>query len=200
MMLEASDPQGDACWGHHRNRFVVLAGLRGIDPAERDDVANEAISRARKFLRQFSFRGPLAAWLNRIALNACNTWHRQRALHNARISLLPEPAGDEEVSVESLAVTWDETPEAALLASERSTVLDATLARLLSQRDLLILRHSFIETQYIDPQTQQPHPWRDQDIARLVGLAPASIPKTRERILTRLAGNIELRAVVEDLF
>ncbi len=106
----------------------------------------------------------------------------------------------EEDVIESLPAPSSAQPDETILRGEHLLILETTFERLLTHRDLLILHYSFVETKYLDAQTGQPRPWNDADIAQLVGLAPASVPKIRERIVQRLAKNLELKEIMTQLF
>lgn len=72
MMTQRGHQQGEDYWESYRRGFIKLAVKKGVDFADCEDMANEAISQAVKAFAQFAFRGSLNAWLYRIAANACN--------------------------------------------------------------------------------------------------------------------------------
>ena len=81
-------------------------------------------------------------------------------------------------------------------------LLDITLRRLLSHRDVLILRYSFFERYGIEETNgvRRVFQWTDERIAQQVGLAPSSVPTIRKRILKRLRSNPELVRLVKEIF
>ncbi|MBX7232910.1 MAG: sigma-70 family RNA polymerase sigma factor [Caldilineales bacterium] len=191
--------EGDDYWESYRRGFVKLAVKRGVDFTQCEDVANEAIAQALKAFSQYTFRGSLNAWLYRIAANVCNDWHSDRKRRAIVIPPSTAENTEEEDVTQSLPAPLSEQPDETILQDERHLILETTFSRLLTNRDLSILHYSFIETEYLDEQTRQPRPWNDADIARLVGLAPASIPKIRQRIVQRLAKNPELKEMMIQL-
>lgn len=199
MMSRRGYQEGEDYWESYRQGFARLAARRGVDYADCEDVANEAIAQALRAFSQYAFRGPLNAWLYRIAINVCNDWHKRRLRRAAVEAPLSTTEDPEKDVINSPLAPSSERPEEVLLHDERRLILQTTLERLLSDRDLLILHYTFIETEYIDDRTGQPRPWTDADIARLVGLAPASIPTIRGRVLRRLGEDPHLKEIMAQL-
>jgi RNA polymerase sigma factor (sigma-70 family) len=183
-------PEGERYWEAIRAWFVRLAVGYGVESAEAEDVAQDAWSRARQSLHTFVFRGRLRAWLRAIIVHACQQWYRQQK---------PEALSLDDPNWKGESISaGNEGPERALLQAERRLLLEATFERLLSHRNLLILRYSFPIGD--NSGAGQPLKWTDTRIARQVGLAPGSISATRDRILRRLATNPELVRLVEELY
>lgn len=200
MMSRRGQREGHDYWDSYRQGFARLAIRKGVDFADCEDVANEAVGQALKAFSQFAFRGSLDAWLYRIAVNACNDWHKRRSRRAAIDTPLPPTDNPEDDAIHSLPAPTSERPEETILEDERQLILRTTLERMLSDRDLLILHYSFVEVERLDQQTGQPRPWNDNEIARLVGLAPASIPTIRKRIVQRLASDPDLKEVMIQMF
>lgn len=185
-MAQPGLPEGEAYWKAVRDWFVQIATWYGIAPMEVEDVAQEAWCKARENLHTFAFRGRLRAWLRAIIVHACQQSYRRQ---KPDVISLDDPSWKDEITSNI------HDPEKALLQAERCLLLEATLKRLLSHRNLLILRYSFFgDTE------GRPTKWTDARIAQRVGLAPGSISATRDRILRRLATNQELVHLVEEIY
>jgi len=188
-MAQPGLAEGERYWEAIRSWFVRLATCYGIAPIEVEDVAQEAWNSARQSLHTFTFRGRLRAWLRAIIVHACQQWYRRRK---------PEIISLDDLDWESQSASTDDDPQKALLQAERRLLIEATLERLLSHRNLLILRYSFLLD---DTGTAgQPRKWTDTRIAQQVGLSPGSISATRDRVLRRLAANPMLVRLVEELY
>lgn len=199
MMMQPGHLDGERCWQAVRDWFVKLAASYGVASLDIEDVAQEAWHKARQGLHLFSFRSRLHTWLGAIILHACQDWHRRQ---RKRVTPLSLDHSETRTLAETIADAQIETPEEVLLQEERAMLLDITLERLLSHREVLILRHSFLERYGIEQvgDTSQLFRWTDERIAQQVGLAPSSIPSTRKRILERLKSNPELVRLVEEIF
>ena len=197
VMMQPGHPEGERCWEAVRVWFIQRATHYGVTLSEAEDVAQEAWQRARQSLRSFSFRSRLRTWLGAIILHACQDWHRRQGM--PIISLDPSEAI---TLAETVTDAQTETPEEVLLREERAMLLDITLRRLLSHRDVLILRYSFFERYGIEETdgVRRVFQWTDERIAQQVGLAPSSVPTIRKRILERLRSNPELVRLVKEIF
>lgn len=197
-LSDSSSRTADAYWERVRLRYLHICRASKVAPIDCEDVAHDALHRAQKHLSSYAFRGPLDAWLERIIRNTCARWHDQQGRNQWQS--LDEPADDDLPPLEKLPSAGTPDPEDSVLRAERRSLLEATLAQLLSQRDLLILRYSYLETHYVDEVTLQPKRWKDADIAQKVGLAPSSIPTLRKRAQQRLAANKDFVRLVGNLF
>jgi RNA polymerase sigma factor (sigma-70 family) len=194
MMAQVGLPEAERAWETVRTWYCGFAVSYGVAPVETEDVAQQAWHQARRRLPSYAFRGRFHAWLRAIILRACHQWYRRPKPET--VSLNDADWSDE------VTPGGDISPERMLLEAERRLLLEVALQRLLSHRDLLILRYSFLEPgrSAENGDRGQPLKWTDERIAPLVGLAPASLPTIRERILQRLAGDPALLRLVEDLF
>jgi RNA polymerase sigma-70 factor (ECF subfamily) len=86
----------DALCPRHLPRLYVLAVRVGADPADAEEIAQDAMVRAWRNARAFDpARGALAGWLNRIAVNLaidrCRAQVRQAALTEDIAAPEPDP-------------------------------------------------------------------------------------------------------------
>ncbi len=141
-----------------------------MDSLDVEDVAQEAWHKAREKLGSFAFRSRLRTWLRRIILYTCLDWRRSRREETALLPLDPLEA----VTLKEFTDSQVMNPEEAVLQEERALLLELTLQRLLSHRDVQILRYTFLEPYGIEQSGDVPRAfrWTDERIAQQVGLAP----------------------------
>ncbi len=191
-MLQPDSPDGCRLWEAVRHSYVRLASCHVAAP-EAEDVAQEAWEKAIAAIGSFGFRSRLAAWLRTIIVHRCKDWYRRNRRR------LGNPALDDPDQGDGPPDDNDgEAPEEAVLCEERLLLLDTTLKRKLSPRDLQILRRTY--ELYVHGEDDDPDDWDDKRIAEEAGLAPSSIPQIRKRILKRLKEDPEFRSLVEELF
>ena len=197
VMMQPGHPEGERCWEAVRAWFIQRATHHGVAPSEAEDVAQEAWYKARQSLHLFSFRSRLRTWFGAIIFHACQDWRRRQKVP----PILLDPT-EVMILVETSTDARTETPEEVLLREERAMLLDITLRRLLSHRDVLILRYSFFERYGIEETdgVRRVFQWTDERIAQQVGLAPSSVPTIRRRILERLRSNSELVRLISEIF
>jgi len=121
-----------------QRRAARIAYYHLRDPAEVDDVVQEAFLRAFRYLPSFRDAQFFVLWFTRILVNAC--FDRLRAKRRRARWLVPSDAS------ESLAAEGppgsESSPEATLLAKERWANLKAAIGRLPArQRTAVILIH-----------------------------------------------------------
>jgi RNA polymerase sigma-70 factor (ECF subfamily) len=131
-------------------RLVRLCRLLLDDPMEAQDVAQEVFM---KLMQRPPAPGPEAAWLTRVAINACHDRRRSWWWRWTRRS--------EDASAMSLVATGP-TPERWSLGGELGTrVWEAFRALPRRQREVFALRH-FEE-------------WPTAEVAEALGLSPGSV-------------------------
>ena len=193
-MLQPDSIEGERDWEAIRRSFARLAASYGVTPTAVEDAVQEAWYKATKGLGSFAFRSRLSVWLRSIIAHTCRDWYRRNRASMDVASLdgleqaggpLPDPSA--------------ENPEEFVLERERLLWLEAGLRRLLSQRDLQILRYTYGQPAG-DGGDGPPGEWNDQRIAEEVGLAPSSVASVRRRILKRLRDHPDLRELIGDLF
>lgn len=198
VMAQLGHPEGERCWEAIRAWFVQQAARYGVDSLDVEDVAQEAWRKAREKLGSFAFRSRLRTWLRRIILYTCLDWRRSRREEIAPLPLDPLEA----VTLKEFADSQAMSPEEAILQEERALLLELTLRRLLSYRDVQILRYTFLEPYGIERigDVTRAFRWTDERIAQQVGLAPSSVSTIRKRILERLKSDPEWARLIEEIF
>jgi RNA polymerase sigma factor (sigma-70 family) len=199
VLLAPDTPAGAGAWQRVLGWFEHVALGAGVPSMDAEDVAVEALTSAMRALPAFGFRCSLGGWLYVIIKHASTRYFRGRKLVTSSL-IITDEAG-EEVAVD-LPEKRTEEPEEIALHNERLFLLDATLRRLLKERDLAILRYSFFDTESIELRdgVARRCAWTDRRIAERIGLASASVPVIRGRILQRLAQDPVWQQFVVDQF
>jgi RNA polymerase sigma-70 factor (ECF subfamily) len=103
------------------------------------DILQETFLATIRSVRDFRAEAKLSTWLFRIAANACRKMHRRGKFEPARRLSLDELMPSEEER--AMLASAGDTPEAALLRTDRREVLEAGIAALdPGYRAVLILR------------------------------------------------------------
>jgi RNA polymerase sigma-70 factor (ECF subfamily) len=109
---------------HNQRLYRVACGILG-DPAEAEDVMQDAYVRAYAHLDQFAGRSTFATWLTRIAVNEALARTRWRSRF-VEIDAMPEPRKDAMPSLWSS----EKGPESQAVARSLQAVLEAAIAAL----------------------------------------------------------------------
>ncbi len=111
----------------HRQRVYALALRMVRNPADAEDLAQEAFLRAFRALPTVDLTRPFLHWLLRITTNACLDHHRRR---KARPELLGPPPGIDEDDWEPRDADPGPLPDHAVESRESSEWLERVLAGL----------------------------------------------------------------------
>ena len=119
----------------HQHALVNLIRGLGANPADAEDIAQDAFVRAYRSLGRFRGASRFKTWLFQIAINAARThWTKTQA----RGELPMDPAGDDERSRASASQPSSRGFESTLLARD---AIDRALATLpLELREAVVLR------------------------------------------------------------
>src|SRR4029079_2271763 len=109
---------------HNQRLYRVACGILG-DPAEAEDVMQDAYVRAYAHLDQFAGRSSFATWLTRIAVNEALARTRWRSRF-VEIDAMPETRKD------ALPSLWspDKGPESQAIGRSLQAVLESAVAAL----------------------------------------------------------------------
>jgi RNA polymerase sigma-70 factor (ECF subfamily) len=109
---------------HNQRLYRVACGILG-DPAEAEDVMQDAYVRAYAHLDQFAGRSSFATWLTRIAVHEALARARWRTRF-VEIDAMTDPRKD------ALPSLWapEKNPEAQAVAKSLQTVLESSIAAL----------------------------------------------------------------------
>lgn len=70
---------------HHAPLIMNIVAPYTHNHHDREELYQEISARLWRHRAQYSGRGPLSAWINRIAHNCCKDWHRSRASRAAAV-------------------------------------------------------------------------------------------------------------------
>ena len=182
-MLDPLHPDHGMYWSEFYLWCQSVSATLIPDASEREDFLQDLFFHFQRKLDKYRFQKPLQNWAFAVIRNFLRDRYR-RQQRRKTISL--------EDFRESLTTARPSAQE-LVEQKERVVLLDRMLEKLLSDRDLLILRLTLQKSEGGKKMT-------DADIAREVGLSLSSVSKTRRRILARLRNDPDLRALVAALF
>lgn len=182
-MLDPLDPDHGMYWSEFYLWCQSVSATLIPDASEREDFLQDLFFHFQRKLDKYRFQKPLQNWAFTVIRNFLRDRYR-RQQRRKTISL-----DDFQESLPTVRPSAQEMVE----QKERAVLLERMLEKLISDRDLLILRLTLQKGEGGKKMT-------DMDIARAVGLSPSSISKTRGRILERLRNDPDLRALVAALF
>jgi len=159
-----------------RESRTVIGVCRRVlgDPAEAEDAAQDAFTKAYQALATYRGDGPFGAWLRRIALRVAIA----RLATRRQASRLDDELVDPRIA----RLTSGEDPEARYLGLEyRADLIDAIAALQPAQRDVVLLR-------YFDDLTLQ-------DIARITDNPIGTVKSRLSRGISTLRHQLSARSV-----
>ena len=182
-------------WQQVRRWCLAKAMKAGWRQEDAEDIAQKTLLHIHRSLSDFRFESRFSYWVNILVTNVINDWLRKQKRR------LPVVEADDAV-LENIAEKTEvfPDPDKTTLYSERIELLGFFLRRVLSSRDLLILRLFLAKDEVVNGAGQKQPRLTDADIARRVGLKAGSIPNTRKRIYQHLAKDPLLRQLVAELF
>ena len=138
--LEAQDRYGDIVRRHQRRAMRIACHML-CDPADTDEVVQDAFVKAYIHLPSFQRQLPFEIWFTRILTNSCRDRIRARSRRERRFTSAPcWPSGQRDFWENVAAATT--SPEHQVLARERREALIRALTRLPSrQRSVITLSH-----------------------------------------------------------
>lgn len=112
----------------YQRRLLRLVQRLVRDPAEAEDVAQEAFVKAYRALSGFRGESAFYTWLYRIAVNTAKNWLQ---VHGRRMPTMSELADDEAEGGEEWAMPHsDETPERVILSRQIGDTVNAAMEAL----------------------------------------------------------------------
>jgi RNA polymerase sigma-70 factor, ECF subfamily len=170
----------------YNRRLYRLARAVLKDPAEADDVLQDAYLSAYQSLRQFRGDAALSTWLSRLVLNECSGRLRR---HNRRQNVIPMVSSTNRPDVDAVAALDSELPDRATGRAQIRDLLEHKLDELPEPFRLVFVMRSVEELSV-------------QDTAQILGIPEDTVRSRhfRARSLLResLAQDIDL--VERDLF
>lgn len=170
----------------YNRRLYRLARAVLKDPAEADDVLQDAYLSAYQSLRQFRGDAALSTWLSRLVLNECSGRLRR---HNRRQNVIPMVSSTNRPDVDTVAVQDSELPDQATGRAQIRDLLEHKLDELPEPFRLVFVMRSVEELSV-------------QDTAQILGIPEDTVRSRhfRARGLLREALTQEIDLVERDLF
>ncbi len=114
--------------GKYQRKLLRLVMRLVRDPAEAEDVTQEAFIKAYRALPNFRGESAFYTWLYRIGVNTAKNW---LVAHGRRMPTMSEIAGDETEGIEeTVLLRDDETPDRVLMSRQIGEAVNAAMAAL----------------------------------------------------------------------
>jgi RNA polymerase sigma-70 factor (ECF subfamily) len=170
----------------YNRRLYRLARAVLKDPAEADDVLQDAYLSAYQSLRQFRGDAALSTWLSRLVLNECSARLRR---HHRRQNVIPMVSSTNRPDVDTVAAQDSELPERATGRAQMRDLLEHKLDELPDPFRLVFVMRSVEELSV-------------QDTAQILGIPEDTVRSRhfRARSLLREALAQEIDLAERDLF
>lgn len=170
----------------YNRRLYRLARAVLKDPAEADDVLQDAYLSAYQSLRQFRGDAALSTWLSRLVLNECSARLRR---HHRRQNVIPMVSSTNRPDVDTVAAQDSDLPEQATGRAQMRDLLEHKLDELPEPFRLVFVMRSVEE-------------FSVQDTAQILGIPEDTVRSRhfRARSLLREALAQEIDLAERDLF
>ncbi len=114
--------------GKYQRKLLRLVMRLVRDPAEAEDVTQEAFIKAYRALPNFRGESAFYTWLYRIGVNTAKNW---LVAHGRRMPTMSEIAGDETEGIEeTVLLRDDETPDRVLMSRQIGETVNAAMEAL----------------------------------------------------------------------